>query len=374
MTKKDLFDGLNYIDDQIIEEAQPTGESTGESAGYSDDIYAKNHETHHGGKEDKSRKKHKKFARAAKALATVAAVLVVAVLGTEVVRLNNRIDELETKTANVISQNNAQNNVYAGIKSGAKLGDYEAASDYGKLYDVVKKAEASIRDTAFGELLESADATGIVSDLSSTNKQESKQESAANTEYSTTNVMTEGVDESDVVKTDGKYIYMVEDGQISITDISKGEPGEETLFRPDFEVPSDTVEELYISDGKMLIISNHAGDKDETICYSYDIADPTKPVLIGKARQDGFYNTSRKIGNTVYVFSDTYIKTSDMKKNVALHEDCCRQRLVYLTGWFQVQSDIMLLLPYRNYSAVLSRFSFYQSVYYPFYPFLNSLH
>ena len=74
MTKKDLFDGLNYIDDQIIEEAQPTGES----AGYSDEIYVKNHETHHGGKEDKNRKKHKKFARAAKALATVAAVLVVA--------------------------------------------------------------------------------------------------------------------------------------------------------------------------------------------------------------------------------------------------------------------------------------------------------
>lgn len=139
MTKKDLFDGLNYIDDQIIEEAQPTGKLTGESVGYNDDIYVKNHEIHHGGKEDKNRKKHKKFARAAKALATVAAVLVVAVLGTEVVRLNNRIDELETKTANVISQNNAQNNVYAGIKSGAKLGDYESASDYGKLYDVAKK-------------------------------------------------------------------------------------------------------------------------------------------------------------------------------------------------------------------------------------------
>ena len=40
MTKKDLFDGLNYIDDQIIEEAQPTGES----AGYSDEIYVKNHQ------------------------------------------------------------------------------------------------------------------------------------------------------------------------------------------------------------------------------------------------------------------------------------------------------------------------------------------
>ena len=49
MTKKDLFDGLNYIDDKIIEEAQPTGES----AWYSDEIYVKNHETHHGGKGEK---------------------------------------------------------------------------------------------------------------------------------------------------------------------------------------------------------------------------------------------------------------------------------------------------------------------------------
>lgn len=55
MTKKDLFDGLNYIDDQIIEEAQPTGGS----AGYSDEIYVKNHETHHGGKEDKTGKSTK---------------------------------------------------------------------------------------------------------------------------------------------------------------------------------------------------------------------------------------------------------------------------------------------------------------------------
>ena len=37
---------------QVMEEAQPTGES----AGYSDEIYVKNHETHHGGKEDRTRK------------------------------------------------------------------------------------------------------------------------------------------------------------------------------------------------------------------------------------------------------------------------------------------------------------------------------
>lgn len=332
MTKKDLFDGLNYIDESIIEEAQPT-ETTAE---HSDNIYAnkscedkydtqQDHVTEQTSRIDKNRKKHKNLARAAKALTAAAAVLVVAVLGTEVMRLNNRINELETKTSNVISQGNAQNNVYAGIKSGNELGDYVVAANYEQLYDSVKKVEDSMKEARSEDWVDGVETSGAMTDYttSSNSDKENAEDtaSASGTEYSTTNVMTEGVDESDVVKTDGKYIYMVEDGQISITDISKGEPADETLFRPDFEVPSDTIEELYVSDGKMLIISNHAGDKDETICYSYDMADPTKPALIGKTRQDGYYNTSRKIGNTVYVFSDTYIRTSDMEKNVALQED-----------------------------------------------------
>lgn len=313
MTKKDLFDGLNYIDESIIEEAQPTETTTEQTS-----------------QTDKNRKKHKNLARAAKALTAAAAVLVVTVLGTEVMRLNNRINELETKTSNVISQGNAQNNVYAGIKSGNELGDYVVVANYEQLYDSVKKVEDSMKEARSGDWVDGVETSGAMTDYttsSNSDKEETAADtaqdtaSASGTEYSTTNVMTEGVDESDVVKTDGKYIYMVEDGQISITDISKGEPADETLFRPDFEVPSDTIEELYVSDGKMLIISNHAGDKDETICYSYDMADPTKPALIGKSRQDGYYNTSRKIGNTVYVFSDTYIRTSDMEKNVALQED-----------------------------------------------------
>ena len=312
MTKKDLFDGLNYIDESIIEEAQPTETTTEQTS-----------------QTDKNRKKHKNLARAAKALTAAAAVLVVTVLGTEVMRLNNRINELETKTSNVISQGNAQNNVYAGIKSGNELGDYVVAANYEQLYDSVKKVEDSMKEARSGDWVDGVETSGAMTDYTTSSNSDKEtamdtaqdSASASGTEYSTTNVMTEGVDESDVVKTDGKYIYMVEDGQISITDISKGEPADETLFRPDFEVPSDTIEELYVSDGKMLIISNHAGDKDETICYSYDMADPTKPALIGKSRQDGYYNTSRKIGNTVYVFSDTYIRTSDMEKNVALQED-----------------------------------------------------
>ena len=134
--------------------------------------------------------------------------------------------------------------------------------------------------------------------------------------------MTDGVDESDVVKTDGKYIYMVEDGQISITDITDGKPDEEQKLRPDFESPSDSIEELYVNDGNMVIITNHLNDEenDETICYSYDITDPLKPQLIGRSSQDGYYSTSRKIGSIVYVFSNTSIQMPElMVKKAALN-------------------------------------------------------
>ena len=48
---------------------------------------------------------------------------------------------------------------------------------------------------------------------------------AADSGYSKTNVMTEGVDESDIVKTDGRFIYRVKGNRIGITDIRQRVPG-----------------------------------------------------------------------------------------------------------------------------------------------------
>ena len=60
---------------------------------------------------------------------------------------------------------------------------------------------------------------------------------------------------------------------------------------------------------------------EETVCYSYDIADPQNPKLIGKMRQDGSYNTSRKAGDTVYLFTMQTINRPDIDKDKAIAED-----------------------------------------------------
>lgn len=288
MTKKDLFDGLNHIDEKIIEEAaEPV----------------------------RIRKKsHKKLKKMAISTASIAAILTVAVLGTEVVRLGNRVNELESAKSDAGENTQKSNNAYAGVKSGDKLGEYILASNYEDLYYTVKSAQK--KDKEMVEY-DSVVITGGADDMAPSSgdmMENSVLSSEEASDYSTTNVMTDGVDESDVVKTDGKYIYMVEDGQISITDITDGKPDEEQKLRPDFESPSDSIEELYVNDGNMVIITNHLNDEenDETICYSYDITDPLKPQLIGRSSQDGYYSTSRKIGSIVYVFSNTSIQMPEL--------------------------------------------------------------
>ena len=85
-----------------------------------------------------------------------------------------------------------------------------------------------------------------VADLSEGSKEGGK-------DYSTTNLQMEGVDESDIAKIDGSYIYTVEDKYIVITDIRDGKLEEVTRFLPKDCGAADRVMEIYV-DGDQLIL------------------------------------------------------------------------------------------------------------------------
>ena len=124
MTNKDLFNGLNHIDEKIIEEA--------------------------GTPIRHKKKRFRKFARVTHSITTVAALLAVAILGTEVVRLNNRVGELESGIVIGQMQGNVSDSIYAGIKSSEKMGEYVLATGYEDFYDTVKNAKKSSGDLNYG--------------------------------------------------------------------------------------------------------------------------------------------------------------------------------------------------------------------------------
>lgn len=244
----------------------------------------------------------------------------------------------------------------------ASLGTmYHRASDYKEVYQTLLKgyqqnwiegemsaetSTATSEDKASGNAAkdESADM-----DLSEGSKEGRK-------DYSTTNLQMEGVDESDIAKIDGSYIYTVEDKYIVITDIRDGKLEEVTRFLPKDCGAADRVMEIYVDGDQLILVvqgyetslgeSSKAGSdkensdkessdeeiavsdasEDSAFCYKmngksttqiqvYSIVDRKNPEFEGRLIQDGYYNTSRKIGDVVYLFTQ-YNMTSDVTSYV----------------------------------------------------------
>lgn len=245
---------------------------------------------------------------------------------------------------------------------------YHPASDYKEVYQTLLKGYQQNKQQNWIEEETSAETSDVASgamnsgsdkydysdgaeygsadaDLSEGSKEGGK-------DYSTTNLQMEGVDESDIAKIDGSYIYTVEDKYIVITDIRDGKLEEVTRFLPKDCGAADRVMEIYVDGDQLILVvqgyetslgeSSKAGSdkensdkessdeeiavsdasEDSAFCYKmngksttqiqvYSIVDRRNPEFEGRLIQDGYYNTSRKIGDVVYLFTQ-YHMTSDV--------------------------------------------------------------
>ena len=153
--------------------------------------------------------------------------------------------------------------------------------------------------------------------------------------YSTTNIQTEGVDEGDVVKTDGEYIYIVNDKK-SVVNIVKAQ-GKETKKIAKIKIKYNkedlNVKEIYYADNKLIVISGVYEDdvlygiedsvtskgcgvnngKSITIISVYDITDRSNPKLIKQNTQQGDFDSSKLSGNYVYTISEANVNITDKK-------------------------------------------------------------
>lgn len=272
----------------------------------------------------------------------------------------------------------------AGVEKNAQKKDagslYTVAKNYGEVYDAIcsgsgQEKEADGIAIAEGDGSDSGNvATYIMDDTSDTlgavvdggeevggtqmikGAGMQEEQAAADTSsdtakqrYSGTNLQTEGVDESDFVKTDGSYIYTVSRNEIIITGIQKKtlkQIGKIQISKDS----SDRVLEMYV-DGQTLsvIVENEntglekqTGDTEDCLYYfsdgtqtrvlTYDISNPEKPVKKGCVKQDGSYQTSRKTGNMIYLFTNKRVSLPEQTKEEAVTDENAG-------GWIPLVND-----------------------------------
>lgn len=194
--------------------------------------------------------------------------------------------------------------------------------DYGYGYDYV------INDSiAIGGVMKEESITNSTSSSSS-------QVAASAKDYSTTNIQVENVDEADITKTDGDYIYSISEDNVIITNVMDPEniKIETTIKSTSNSVPED----LILYKNKLIVISanlnstnSYYNANNNTIVKIYDITDKANPVLLKDYELYEPYYTSRCIDNQLYVISAgnlreeddkiiTYYKENNIKREIEL--------------------------------------------------------
>ena len=131
-------------------------------------------------------------------------------------------------------------------------------------------------------------------------------------DYSKTNIQVEGVDEADIVKSDGEYIYLATDNRLII---ARAYPPEKAriLYKTELE---GNINGLFVNGDRLVVIESNwlaygyglerslsYGYANKTSGRVYDVADREKPVLEREVSVDGYYVSSRMIGDYVYLIA-----------------------------------------------------------------------
>lgn len=161
--------------------------------------------------------------------------------------------------------------------------------------------------------------------------------STDSTSFAKTYIQVEGVDEADIIKNDGKYIYYVNNK--SEIKIYQGEELITTIsdFNQENTDKYICIDDIYIKADELVVNVTAEAYYDEksvvtTDSYIYDLSDISNPSQTKKFTQSGNYTTSRLIGNTLYVISnkfmydckteeDCYITTGENENETTLPAD-----------------------------------------------------
>ena len=149
-----------------------------------------------------------------------------------------------------------------------------------------------------------------------------------NEDFSATNTQVEGVDEADIVKTDGKYIYTLSTKNLKI-EVTKAEKGVlKSVSSIDLSENSNTNKkyyyssEMYVTGGRLVVLYQSYDEKTFSLARIYDVTNPEKPELIRKVSQSGSYLSSRVIGNKLYYFTNEYLYTEPQEDNRCSYVPC----------------------------------------------------
>ena len=198
----------------------------------------------------------------------------------------------------------------------------------------------------------------------------------AEKDFSETNTQVKGIDEGDIVKTDGDYIYILRDNEliISLADgagtkiVSRTMVAENNNGGNRLSGTDKYSQELYISADRLAVVSSayswdtraadiygYYSNTDKTTLDIYDISNKQSPKLVTESGQDGYFTASRMMDGTIYLITNHNVWSIDNDKPETFVPSLYRDG----EGELVAPGCIVICPPYNNTSyTVISTYDF----------------
>jgi inhibitor of cysteine peptidase len=215
------------------------------------------------------------------------------------------------KSGVVSTDNPSVTNVNPSALQSAKLGQFSSYNEL-KNFLKIKSGDNSQGYSNSNMLSKSLSAESMAADASGGTAPQSPSASS----YSHTNIQVEGVDEPDIVKNDGKYIYTVSGENVVI---ANAYPTDNMEISSKIQIKG--VRDLFINKDKLIVFSEindyipysnvrclgleYCGGTSASSSFVniYDVSDKKNPKLVQNISIEGNYNSARMIGDYVYLIS-----------------------------------------------------------------------
>lgn len=264
---------------------------------------------------DKVKKSKNKYAKISYLTGIAAMFMLVFFLGGTYLKTIEKSDD----------KNETNNKTYINI--GTQKNDLPRFASLDELKNTVKKDNENKKNMSRDMIVIMDGEESILNSVSTdkeNSKNESKTELGDKSDYSKTNNQVENVDEADIVKTDGKYIYYISQNKVYIVDVKNMEITSKIEYENSSIYSYLGPEQLFINENKLIVLGTYSEidliqkqdksdeyveDKIETEqrnftqAIIYDISDKSKPKEIRKVSLDGYYKDSRMIGKNIYFIS-----------------------------------------------------------------------
>ncbi|QLH07363.1 beta-propeller domain-containing protein [Nitrosopumilus ureiphilus] len=139
--------------------------------------------------------------------------------------------------------------------------------------------------------------------------------SGDNPAFSSTNVQVTGVDEPDYIKTDGKYIYVLQDRTLRIIDAYPAETAK-IISKTTLDIKQQELHNMFLNGYRLVIFYTSSNSEKRieeldnptrrdivTHAMILDVSDPISPKILKDYEVDGDFHDARMIGDYVYFIS-----------------------------------------------------------------------